>query len=477
MGICLRVINSYLFPFFVYLLAFFFYIYILLLVTFTNLFAESMLLVIGLFLVTQILYHFFVTFFWYWLGIIDQSKLALIRDWLWILIVWCYCLYNIKYWKDYLKNYWKILGVFVLLLIFWFLTSYLLFHKSFNDILIGVKYWVWWMIILISSTAIGFFMRKRNVDLHKAIPYVKWGLISVLIFGWIWQWLKLIIPDFFYSMGYGKLDDFHYWENPPIYYLTWYEWDLRWQGIFSWPNNYWYFLVLFFPIIFYLFPLRKFSEIKKWERKDWLNCIINLAWILSIIATLSRAAVIWLVIILILLNIKKILKHKKVSLSVLAVVILALIWLSCMKRESTIGHIQAKWDWIQQVINQPLWYGLGSSWPAVHHSWMFLPENYYLQLMLDLGTVWFLIWCWVLFYWIYEQKKLRLNLIKKEAISDDNYQLFITLQRGILALLVMALFLHVFEDSMVNYLFFVPYWILLGYLSCIADEKENVKIS
>ena len=146
-----------------------------------------------------------------------------------------------------------------------------------------------------------------------------------------------------------------------------------------------------------------------------------------------------------------------------------------MKRESTIGHIQAKWDWIQQVINQPLWYGLGSSWPAVHHSWMFLPENYYLQLMLDLGTVWFLIWCWVLFYWIYEQKKLRLNLIKKEAISDDNYQLFITLQRGILALLVMALFLHVFEDSMVNYLFFVPYWILLGYLSCIADEKENVK--
>ena len=367
--------------------------------------------------------------------------------------------------------------MFVLLLIFWFLTSYLLFHKSFNDILIGVKYWVWWMIILLSSTAIGFFMRKRNVDLHKAIPYVKWGLISVLIFGWIWQWLKLIIPDFFYSMGYGKLDDFHYWENPPIYYLTWYEWDLRWQGIFSWPNNYWYFLVLFFPIIFYLFPLRKFSEIKKWERKDWLNCIINLAWILSIIATLSRAAVIWLVIILILLNIKKILKHKKVSLSVLAVVILALIWLSCMKRESTIGHIQAKWDWIQQVINQPLWYGLGSSWPAVHHSWMFLPENYYLQLMLDLGTVWFLIWCWVLFYWIYEQKKLRLNLIKKEAISDDNYQLFITLQRGILALLVMALFLHVFEDSMVNYLFFVPYWILLGYLSCIADEKENVKIS
>lgn len=436
-----------------------------------------MLLVIGLFLLTQIFYHFFVTFFWYWLGIIDQSNLALIRDWLWMLIIWCYCLYNIKYWKDYLKSYWKVLVAFAILLIFWFLTSYLLFHKSFNDILIGVKYWVWWMIILLCSTAVGFFMGKRNVNLHKAIPYVKRGLISILVLGWIWQWLKLLIPNFFYGMGYWKLDDFHYWENPPIYYLTWYEWDLRWQGIFSGPNNYWYFLVLFFPLIFYFFPLGKFSEIKKWHKKEWINCAINLAWILTIVATLSRAAIIGLVIILIVFNIKKIIKHKKISLSILAVIILALIWLSCLKRESTVSHIQAKWAGIQQVINQPLWYWLGSSWPAVHHSWMFLPENYYLQLMLDLGTVWFLIWCWVLLCWMFEQKNLRLKLIKKEDVSDDNYQEFNALQKGLLALFVMGLFLHVFEDSMVNYLFFVLYWILLGYLSYVAEEEKVNKVS
>ena len=97
--------------------------------------------------------------------------------------------------------------------------------------------------------------------------------------------------------------------------------------------------------------------------------------------------------------------------------------------------------------------------------------------MLDLGTVWFIIWCWVLLLWIYEEKILRLELIRKEAISNENYQLFITLQRWLLALLVMWLFLHVFEDSMVNYLFFVIYWILLGYLSSIADEKGNNKVS
>jgi hypothetical protein len=41
----------------------------------------------------------------------------------------------------------------------------------------------------------------------------------------------------------------------------------------------------------------------------------------------------------------------------------------------------------------------------------------------------------------------------------------------------MGLFLHVFEDSMVNYLFFVLYWILLGYLSYVAEEEKINKVS
>jgi hypothetical protein len=37
------------------------------------------------------------------------------------------------------------------------------------------------MIILLSATAIGFFLRKRNVDLKSAIPYAKRGLIAILV--------------------------------------------------------------------------------------------------------------------------------------------------------------------------------------------------------------------------------------------------------------------------------------------------------
>ena len=42
---------------------------------------------------------------------------------------------------------------------------------------------------------------------------------------------------------------------------------------------------------------------------------------------------------------------------------------------------------------------------------------------------------------------------------------FLALQKGFLAFLVMGLFLHVFEDSMVNYLFFSLYGMSLGWLT------------
>ncbi|MBQ7074134.1 hypothetical protein IJM86_03600 [bacterium] len=55
-------------------------------------------------------------------------------------------------------------------------------------------------------------------------------------------------------MGYTlNLDNYQYGMKPPIYYLTGYEGTLRWQGLFSGPNNYGYFLVGFFPLVVLLF--------------------------------------------------------------------------------------------------------------------------------------------------------------------------------------------------------------------------------
>ena len=62
--------------------------------------------------------------------------------------------------------------------------------------------------------------------------------------------------------------------------------------------------------------------------------------------------------------------------------------------------------------------------------------------------------------------------IKRFSVDKENqmYQLRIALTIGWLALLIMGLFLHVFEDSMVNYIFFVLRGLTSGYL--FAQVKQ-----
>ena len=43
-------------------------------------------------------------------------------------------------------------------------------------------------------------------------------------------------------------------------------------------------------------------------------------------------------------------------------------------------------------------------------------------------------------------------------MNDEVYQIFLALQKGFLAFLVMGIFLHVFEDSMVNLSVFCAVW-------------------
>lgn len=90
--------------------------------------------------------------------------------------------------------------------------------------------------------------------------------------------------------------------------------------------------------------------------------------------------------------------------------------------------------------------------------------------MLDLGTVGFLLWCGVMFLLGLKQKKLQQSLTENR--DTEVWSFFLALQKGLLAFLVMGLFLHVFEDSMVNYLFFVLYGMSLGFLSAL-DRKST----
>ena len=418
-----------------------------------------MLTTFSIFWILNIFYQAISTFLVYWVQLCWSSFPALVREWLWILFLFVVLILWYKKFKPYRKHWKKAWIGFVLLIIVSVLIS-LVKDVSRSNIFIGIKYWFWWMFILMSAGFFGYVVSEKwqKSKLIQILPRV---LVSIVILGFLWQWAKILRPDFFYSMGYGWLNDYTQWEKPPIYYLTWYEWTLRWQGFFSWPNNYWYFLVAFLPFVRRFFT----NKIKKKEDTE-LSITALIIWMAWMVATLSRAALVWMVVVFVAMY-RKQLKSKKTRLIrwwVWLLVVLAV--LSVVKRESTVWHITSKLSTIPEVVSHPLWHGLGSSWPAIHYEWKYLPENYFLQIMLDIWTIWFLFRTFAVLCLLLVQWKV-MWLFKWKLSDEEEYQLQVLykLQTWFFALFVMWLFLHVFEDSMVNYLFFTIYGIVLGSLS------------
>ena len=209
-----------------------------------------------------------------------------------------------------------------------------------------------------------------------------------------------------------------------------------------------------------------------------MNFLLTILWFIAIALTLSRSAIVWTAVVVAFLARNWIKEHKKISIWILCVLIAWIVWLSFLKPESTLGHFKANFAYIWEIVDHPLWHWLWSSGPAVHHEWTMLPENYFMQIMLDIWSVWFILRCVVIF-WILVIFRAIQNNFKKWKYSDEDVALFLQWKRlllGWIALLIMWLFLHVFEDSMVNYLFFCIFGIFSGYLSKSYQNNDEIKI-
>jgi len=421
-------------------------------------------------------YHVIVTVLSYWMDLwISQTKISILRDGLWISFAILVAIWSESGIKWYLKKRWKIWLWFWILIVFSLWISYLKW-VSLSNMMIWVKYWFYFLVIFLTSTFVWYaWIKKFNM---KDFSWIQYLLMWILWIWFIWQILKIIKPNLFMSMWYGKLDDFYYWSNPPIYYLTSFEWTMRWQWLFAGPNNYGYFLVAFLPLILLLWWWTR-QELKNFIKNPNknLNFLLTILWFVAIVLTLSRSAILWTAVVVAFLARDWIKEHKKISIWILCVLVAWILWLSVLKPESTLGHFKANIAYIGEIVDHPLWHWLGSSGPAVHHEWTMLPENYFMQIMLDIWSVWFILWCVVLFGIVMVFKTIG-NYFKKWKYSDEDAAVFLQRKRLLLwwiALLIMWLFLHVFEDSMVNYLFFCLFGLLSGYLSKFYEKKDNVK--
>lgn len=307
-------------------------------------------------------------------------------------------------------------------------------HKSIFSMFVWLKYDFMFTLILLSASLLGFMSQKIEID-----KYIKL-YISIILIGYMRQAARLRAPDFMHRLWYGPVGDYVFGQNPPIYYRTWPWWDPRLQGIFAWPNNYGYFLIAIAPVLYTRFK----NKTKTIKTSIWSILRVG------VLLTLSRWALIGWIVWLISTYRNKIKQYKKIMRGVIGLIIIGLLGLSIVKRWSTVQHIQNKIDGVQAVIQQPLGYGLWSAGPAIHHQGQRLPENFYLQIMIDIGSIGFILWA------IYSYL-----LMKQTKDQQDMYLTSFLIGRY--ALMIVWLFLHVFEDSMVNYLFFVPYGLLLWY--------------
>lgn len=120
-------------------------------------------------------------------------------------------------------------------------------------------------------------------------------------------------------------------------------------------------------MILYFFPLKKVSGVRTWLRVNQLSLLVILLRIGALLATLSRAAFVGLLVIGVMSQFSFLKQHKKQMLVFALLTLLLLIGVSVWKWDSTQAHLQAKWGGIVDVVNAPLGFGLGSSGPAVHH--------------------------------------------------------------------------------------------------------------
>ena len=151
-----------------------------------------------------------------------------------------------------------------------------------GTMIVGLKYDVWPLVILMSSVWLGRVYKSLRTNpplspFHKGdgianecsslwkeglgedLPNfkndtIRWFVyISIFIVLW---WLlrqlgKIVLPELFYWIWYGSVGDYVLWAHPPLYYRTWPGGMMRLQGLFAGPNNYGFFLVAYFSVVCY----------------------------------------------------------------------------------------------------------------------------------------------------------------------------------------------------------------------------------
>jgi hypothetical protein len=351
--------------------------------------------------------------------------------------------------------------------------DYLIFLYIFYGIFITIYNWLWlnsiiywwrydyiFFIVFLIFKHWKQFLEVNDKSLFKLflISSSISLLFSILIKFRLWEQSLLT----FWYVNYQSDWTFNWWI--PIYHWLENSWIRRFSWIFDWPNQMAFFLILYTSILLHYVK-------KKFEYHIVLILVI-LFWL--IIMTYSRSALLWIfswLWILFLLNIKQIYKnYKKQLLSWIALFFIltwTLVFLYSDKVEnifirtsSTTWHFDRMEIWLNRFLSEPMWAWLAESGPAYRNIYTdkqtkaaeqyYIPESWFIQQLIEWWYIYFSLFILILL-------NILFNIYKKSK------SIFLWL----IAILIMNIFLHIFEATYLSVLLFIFIWIIYSNLSNI----------
>lgn len=391
----------------------------------------------------MILYHVLHTFFVFGLDLMWLQSFAMTKEVFFVVLVICgsigICITDRRSFLSFLQQYYKLLFVILLTVIYFIGLSWWL-GQSVSDIIIGIKYGLRWVMIFAWGLLLAWYLQW--VIGVKQLYRLLWRGLMIIIVWWVlWQTGKVIFPSLMQWRGYGPIGDYILGMSPPMRYRTGPGGWMRFSGLFAGPNNLGFLLVACFPIVLGVV----FDRVQQHTNTHFQWKLLLVLMIIAIVATLSRAAILMMMCQSIVVFWLFAWLTRKRLFWYIVIWCIVVWWLFYLKPASTALHLQHSMQAIALITSHPWWLWLWTAWPAIHYDGVYLPENQFFQRAIDgwwLGLILVLIMIYMVIY---------------HSKQDVTNKKLLVWHLGFLGLLGMGMFLHSFEDSMANYLFFIWY--------------------
>ncbi len=418
---------------------------------------------------------------------IDTDILRFWKEILIVILLWCVFFHTLRKYdfslkKIYHKN--TLLGLTTAFIFSSLFFIYFPFMEIKIASLLGFRYDVFFLLALIIGLYIGTQQELRRYI--STLCIISFGILSIFLPWYLFGDISSVSQIFWYSSEVST-----YKANNCISFAQNVEGEHRFQGTFGGPIRF----SVFLTMIVCLFTGVFFSSQNNLSKtqKIWLYWLILLPFVVAIFFSYSKTSVLWLLFAgwcMWLLSYRYIYR-KKISQKIYALaatlfclplfVIALFKWELFLHLGAVVNRAENLAKSFEMFLYNPFGHGLGIAGPASQignsiesaGNWIiatntvtkvhkFLPENWYVQILLEQWIIGFVIFVSLLiliWYRLFELVKR-----KRDILSVSIFSAF-------LSLCFMALFTHAFEEAATSYILF--FFIGLVLADSITKEQNT----